>query len=96
MHWPQYKSFQLDCNEVTIGRSKENSFVIKNDRISRKHAIFRLNNGQWIIESVGMNCVFVNNIKTKKNHQLPLQHMDTIKFTADNQFVYAFKIESYS
>ena len=41
-----YKSFQLECNEVTIERSKENSFVIKHTRISRKHAVFRLNNGQ--------------------------------------------------
>ena len=45
---------------------------------------------------MGMNCVLVNNIKTKKKHQLPLPHMDTINFTADNQFVYTFQIESYT
>ena len=59
---PEYKSFKLDSNEVTFGRSSENKCVIQNVRLSRKHAIFRMNNGKWFIESVGMNSVWVNNI----------------------------------
>ena len=93
---PKYKSFQLDSNEVTFGRSKGNSFVIQDKRLSRKHAVFRMNNGKWIIESVGMNCVWVNNIKMEKNHQIPLHNLDTINFTGDNQFVYAFQVNAYA
>ena len=64
------KSFQLDSNEVTVGRAKENSVVIADVLISRKHAVFRQDKGQWTVESVGMNGVAVNNIIVG----LPLDH----------------------
>ena len=56
---PEYKSFKLESNEVTLGRSLENKCVIPNLRLSRKHAIFRMINGKWFIKSVGMNSVWV-------------------------------------
>ena len=93
---PEYKSFKLDSNEVTFGRSSENKCVIQNVRLSRKHAIFRMNNGKWFIESVGMNSVWVNNIIMKKIHQIPLHNMDTINLSGDNQFLYAFQVNSYA
>ena len=48
------------------------------------------------MESVGLNVVAVNNIKAKKNQKLPIHHMDTIDFSADNNFVHAFHVESTS
>jgi pSer/pThr/pTyr-binding forkhead associated (FHA) protein len=86
----EYKSFRLDSNEVTFGRSLENKCVIQNVRLSRKHAIFRMINGKWFIESVGLNSVWLNNIIMKKNHQKPLHYMDTINFSGDDKFLYAF------
>ena len=91
---PDYKCIRLDCNEVTIGRSKENSFVIVDLLISRKDAVFRLHKDQWTIESVGINIVAANNIIAPKNLHLPIQHMDTMDFGAGNKFVYDFLVQS--
>uniref|UniRef100_A0A0P5L0Q4 E3 ubiquitin-protein ligase CHFR n=1 Tax=Daphnia magna TaxID=35525 RepID=A0A0P5L0Q4_9CRUS len=89
-----YKCIQLDCNEVTIGRSKENFYTIADLLVSRKHAVFRLNKDQWAVESVGMNGIAVNHIIVPKHQQIPIQHMDTIEFGAGSKFVYAFRLQS--
>ena len=51
---PEYKSFKLDSNEVTFGRSSENKCVIQNVRLSRKHAIFRMNIVEFVLHSQEM------------------------------------------
>ncbi|KAI9565448.1 hypothetical protein GHT06_009240 [Daphnia sinensis] len=89
-----YKCIQLDCSEVTIGRSKENSYMIADLLVSRKHAVFRLNKDQWTVESVGMNGIALNHIIVPKHQQIPIQHMDTIEFGAGSKYVYAFRLQS--
>ncbi|XP_046447059.1 E3 ubiquitin-protein ligase rnf8-B-like isoform X2 [Daphnia pulex] len=91
-----YKCIQLGCNEVSIGRSKENTFTIADLLVSRKHAVFRLIKDQWTIENVGMNGVAVNHVALPKHQQIPIQNMDIIEFGAGNKYVYAFRVQSDS
>ncbi|EFX72095.1 hypothetical protein DAPPUDRAFT_326474 [Daphnia pulex] len=91
-----YKCLQLDCNEVSIGRSKENTYSIADLLVSRKHAVFRLIKDQWTIENVGMNGVAVNHVAVPKHQQIPIHNMDIIEFGAGSKYVYAFRVQSDS
>ncbi|MBU0478481.1 FHA domain-containing protein [bacterium] len=61
------EEYQLDENELAIGRAEENKIVLKNETVSRKHAIVKKENNQYKIADLGSsNGTFVNNKKIKE------------------------------
>lgn len=61
------EEYQLDENELTIGRAEENKIILKNETVSRKHAIVKKENNQYKIADLGSsNGTFVNNKKIKE------------------------------
>ncbi|MDO9464292.1 MAG: FHA domain-containing protein [bacterium] len=61
------EEYQLDEDELTIGRAEENKIVLKNETVSRKHAIVKKENNQYKIADLGSsNGTFVNNNKIKE------------------------------
>jgi len=61
------EEYQLDENELTIGRAEENKIVLKNETVSRKHVIVKKENNQYKIADLGSsNGTFVNNNKIKE------------------------------
>lgn len=61
------EEYQLDENELTIGRSEENKIILKNETVSRKHAIVKKENNQYKIADLGSsNGTFVNDKKIKE------------------------------
>ena len=73
-------------NEVLIGRSSKNNIVLKDITVSRKHAIIKKQNGNWVIyDNNSSNGVFLNGEKVEDN--TILQDNDVIKIT-DTILVY--------
>jgi Nif-specific regulatory protein len=63
----------LDLNPnhpATLGRSRENSVVVKNDLVSRLHAKIYFEDGRWVLRDFGLNGTRVNGVKV--NGALPL------------------------
>ncbi|MCK4400805.1 FHA domain-containing protein [bacterium] len=82
------EEYQLDENELTIGRAEENKIILKNETVSRKHAIVKKENNQYKIADLGSsNGTFVNNKKIKEKD---LSKGDEIKI---GKFVLKFVTE---
>jgi two-component system response regulator HydG len=63
----------LDLNPTqpaTLGRSRENSLVVKNDLVSRLHAKIYFEDGRWVLRDFGLNGTRVNGVKV--NGAIPL------------------------
>lgn len=48
---------------ATLGRSRENTVVVRNDLVSRLHAKVYFEDGKWILRDFGLNGTRVNGIK---------------------------------
>ncbi|HET6574841.1 MAG TPA: sigma 54-interacting transcriptional regulator [Fimbriiglobus sp.] len=63
----------LDLNPshpATLGRSRENSLVVKNDLVSRLHVKIYYEDGRWVLRDFGLNGTRVNGVKV--NGAIPL------------------------
>jgi Nif-specific regulatory protein len=63
----------LDLNPshpATLGRSRENAVVVKNDLVSRLHAKIYFEDGRWVLRDFGLNGTRVNGVKV--NGAVPL------------------------
>jgi Nif-specific regulatory protein len=63
----------LDLNPshpATLGRSRENSLVVKNDLVSRLHVKIYFEDGRWVLRDFGLNGTRVNGVKV--NGAVPL------------------------
>ena len=73
---------------LNIGRSSENQIVINDVTkiISKKHAIFEINNGNYYITDLSTNGTFVNGKKISKGVQIKINHGDSILFANQYSF----------
>lgn len=62
---------------LTVGRSEENDIILNDRKVSRKHAIFKLDGQRILIEDLGSsNGTYVNGNKISETH--PLNPGDSI------------------
>jgi len=76
---PELKfEIRRDCQDVVIGRGIECQIVVKDARVSGKHARIRLDEQHHVyyIESLGSNATWVNQHCLHKGHTRALQHGD--------------------
>ncbi|MGD1008359.1 MAG: FHA domain-containing protein [Ignavibacteriaceae bacterium] len=70
--------FNVDSRGAAIGRSDDNSIVIKDSAVSSHHAKISFNNGRFFIEDVASsNGTFINGVQISSQE---LRHNDTFKF----------------
>ncbi|QDT56816.1 Phosphoserine phosphatase RsbU [Caulifigura coniformis] len=73
------KAFELDVNEVVVGRLPECEIHLDSNMISRKHARLRRNGSTIVLEDLGSgNGTFVNGQRI--SGAVTLQHDDRVKF----------------
>lgn len=69
------------CNELVIGRDGVNgSYFEKSNFVSRKHAIFYVENGEVFIFDASTNGTFVNDKRLPKLTKIPIHNSDKITF----------------
>ena len=57
---------------VSVGREDENDIQLKDDRVSRHHAVFWAENGDWFIKDHSTNGTYLNHVRLKEPSALPL------------------------
>ena len=74
------------CNELVIGRDGVNGeYFDKSNYVSRKHAIFYIENGEVLVFDASTNGTFVNDKRLPKLTKTPIHSSDKITF-ADISF----------
>lgn len=69
------------CNELVIGRDGVNGeYFEKSNYVSRKHAIFYIENGEVLIFDASTNGTFVNEKRLPKLTKIPVHSADKITF----------------
>jgi phosphoserine phosphatase RsbU/P len=72
----------------SIGRQSDNRLVLKDNRVSRQHAVILSENGAYWLEDVGSRLgIFVNGTKVKR---VRLQHRDRIDFGLADSYSLTF------
>lgn len=80
------KDYRIIKGKTTIGKSEESDIIIKNDFISRNHALLIYEKNKFILNDLGStNYTFVNDKKISKRM---IRDNDVIKF---GEAVYKFK-----
>ncbi len=81
------KVFDLQSEDLSIGRDISNHIVINNAEVSRHHARLRLRAGSYVIEDLGStNGTFVNGQRLLGPHSL--RHGETIKLGGQVELVF--------
>lgn len=71
--------FDLVKPELSIGRDMTNDFVINDAEVSRKHVIFRLEAGSYVLEDQGStNGTFINGQRLMGPHSLSVGEVITL------------------
>lgn len=79
------KSFSIPENGITFGREADNTLILDDEKISRRHAVLRMVDGQPLIEDLkSRNGTFVNNNKVSRQ---PLAEGDRIALGSSLFFV---------
>lgn len=69
--------FDLDRDEVRLGRGSDNDVVLSDFSVSRRHAAVRREGGSWVVQDLmSTNGVQVNRLTVKKS---PLRDHDRVK-----------------
>lgn len=81
------KSYLLDKEHYTIGRSKENDLVFDHVKVSRHHARLYQSQGAYLIQDLNStNYVFVNGVRVK---QKKLEPNDRLQISSEIDLVYS-------
>ncbi len=70
------RKYRINGHSVSIGSDEKNDIVCKASYISRTHAKITNQNGDWVIEDLSQNGVFLNSVRVHIN--APLKYGDTI------------------
>lgn len=53
-----------DCDQLSVGRSRDSDVVLADPEVSRRHAVLRFRDGKWILEDLrSRNGTAVNGIR---------------------------------
>jgi adenylate cyclase len=75
--------FSVNKPEVAIGRELENDLILEDPRVSRRHAILRLDGEQFLLCDLGSgNGTYVNEQRVSAHTQVPLCEGDVVKMGA--------------
>ncbi len=81
------KTYLLDKEHYTIGRSKENDLVFDHVKVSRHHARLYQSQGAYLIQDLNStNYVFVNGVRVK---QKKLEPDDRLQISSEIDLVYS-------
>ncbi|KAJ7546590.1 hypothetical protein O6H91_08G045600 [Diphasiastrum complanatum] len=79
----------LECTHLkrsTIGRTRANSFQIKDDAISQKHLLIECKDGQWFVEDLGSsNGTSINGINIDEGVPVAVCHDDLLRIGIDTR-----------
>lgn len=62
---------------ATIGRSRENTVVLRDEHASRVHARVQFDRGQWFVRDFGLNGTRLNGVQV--NREAPLRNGDEVR-----------------
>lgn len=62
---------------ATIGRSRDNTVVLRDEHASRVHARIQYDRGQWVVRDFGLNGTKLNGVRVEQ--ESPLRHGDEVR-----------------
>jgi Nif-specific regulatory protein len=62
---------------ATIGRSRDNTVVLRDEHASRMHARIQFDRGQWLVRDFGLNGTRLNGVRVEK--ESALRHGDEVR-----------------
>jgi PAS domain S-box-containing protein len=86
------RSYQMEADEISIGRAVDADLVVQDPGASRRHAsISRGPNGEWILTDAGSrNGTYVNGLRVRST---PLREGDKIQLGTVTAFRFSFREE---
>jgi two-component system, NtrC family, response regulator HydG len=78
---------------ATIGRSRDNTVVLRDEHASRVHARIQFDRGQWLVSDFGLNGTRLNGVRVEQ--QSPLRHGDEVR-VGDTRMRFALLDPSHS
>ncbi|MBI2956314.1 MAG: SpoIIE family protein phosphatase [Acidobacteria bacterium] len=89
------RALLLNCRTVSIGRHASNDLALRDNRISRQHAVIRQQNGCYVVEDCGSrHGTLVNGEPVREARRL--ENNDRIEFGASDSYAVVFVTEEAS
>jgi Flp pilus assembly CpaF family ATPase len=63
IHESRRSMIEIETDAITIGRDPENDVVLPSPLVSRHHAVVRMQDGQLLLENVGLNSCIVGEVE---------------------------------